>query len=148
MTLPVLYILMRNDLNSLTPGKAMAQSSHASNAFVKHIERHTQNINAQSNIKTKDHDIIRSFRDWEFCTAQGFGTVLVLEAPMREIQPRVDMFKSMGYIADIVFDPTYPIVDGAIVHHIPIDTCAYVFVTDKDTDMIAKTLLCSFPLHK
>ena len=30
----VLYILMRTDMDSLNPGKAMAQASHASNAFV------------------------------------------------------------------------------------------------------------------
>ena len=148
MTLPVLYILMRNDLASLNTGKAIAQGSHASNAFVKHIERHTQNTNAQSNIRTRDQDIIKSFRDWEYSTSQGFGTVLVLEASMKDIQSRIDIFKSMGYISDIVFDPTYPILDGSIVHHIPLDTCGYVFVNDKDTDMIAKTLLCTFPLHK
>lgn len=98
MSLPVLYILMRNDLSSLNAGKAIAQGSHASNAFVKHIERHTQNTNARSNILTKDQDIIKSFRDWEYSTSQGFGTVLVLEATMKEIQSRVDIFKSMGYI--------------------------------------------------
>ena len=31
---PVLYILMRKDLKSMNPGKAMAQASHAANAFV------------------------------------------------------------------------------------------------------------------
>ena len=33
---PVLYILMRTDMNSMNPGKAMAQASHASNAFITH----------------------------------------------------------------------------------------------------------------
>ena len=41
----VLYILMRNDLNSLNSGKAMAQASHASNAFVSHFHAYMQNIN-------------------------------------------------------------------------------------------------------
>ena len=31
---PLLYILMRNDMDSMNPGKAMAQASHASNQFV------------------------------------------------------------------------------------------------------------------
>ena len=30
----VLYILMRTDMDSMNPGKAMAQASHASNTFV------------------------------------------------------------------------------------------------------------------
>lgn len=148
MSLPVLYLIMRNDLNSLNCGKLVAQGSHASNAFVKHFEQRMQHINAYADITTQDNEIMNGFRSWEHSTAQGFGTVLVLEAPMKDIQPRIDMFKTMGYIADIVFDPTYPILDGSVVHHIPLDTCAYVFVTDKDTDLIAKTLLCSFPLHK
>ena len=31
---PVLYILMRTDMTSLNAGKAMAQASHATNAFI------------------------------------------------------------------------------------------------------------------
>ena len=30
----VLYILMRNDMDSLNPGKGMAQAAHASNHFM------------------------------------------------------------------------------------------------------------------
>ena len=32
-TEPVLYILMRSDMVSLNPGKAMAQAAHAANCF-------------------------------------------------------------------------------------------------------------------
>ena len=35
---PVLYILMRTDLNSMNPGKAMAQASHAGSAFANNAE--------------------------------------------------------------------------------------------------------------
>ena len=31
---PILYILMRTDMTSLNAGKAMAQASHATNAFI------------------------------------------------------------------------------------------------------------------
>lgn len=148
MTLPVLYIIVRNDLASMNSGKAIAQGSHASNAFVKHIERHTQNTNAQSNILTRDQDIIKSFRDWEYSTPQGFGTVLTLEGKMNDVYTTIDTFKSLGYIASVVHDPTYPIVDGEVVHHIPLDTCAYVFVPDKHTDGVAGALLTKYSLHK
>lgn len=148
MTLPVLYILMRNDLVSMNCGKAIAQGSHASNAFVKHVDQFAQEINAYSQITDNANNIFNSFRVWEHSTKQSFGTVLVLEAAMKDIEPRIEMFKKLGYIANIVNDPTYPIVDGSVVHHIPLDTCAYVFVPDKDTDITAKLLLCSFPLHK
>lgn len=148
MGLPILYILMRNDLTSMNPGKAIAQGSHASNAFVKHIEHHTQNLNSQSNVSVQDQQIIKSFREWEYSTTQGFGTVIVLESSYKDILPRVEMFKNLGYITGIVHDPTYPILDGSVVHHIPLDTCGYVFVPDKETDISAKILLCSFSLHK
>ena len=36
----ILYILMRNDLVSLNAGKAMAQASHASNAFINNAQKH------------------------------------------------------------------------------------------------------------
>ena len=45
---PVLYILMRNDMKSMNPGKAMAQASHASNAFVNTA---SDSDNAERNIK-------------------------------------------------------------------------------------------------
>ena len=36
---PILYILMRTDMTSLNAGKAMAQASHATNAFIQESER-------------------------------------------------------------------------------------------------------------
>jgi hypothetical protein len=144
----VLYILMRNDLASMNAGKGMAQASHASNAFTHHFNGFSQEINArpvnmEENVKT-----IKGFNEWENSTSQGFGTVLTLEAKMAEIKPVVDIFKAMDYIAGIVHDPTYPIVDGEIVHHIPLDTCAYIFVPNKEEDQIASMLLKKFPLHR
>jgi hypothetical protein len=53
----------------------------------------------------------------------------------------------MEYIADVVHDPTYPILDGEVVHHIPLDTCAYVFVPNKENDKFASTILKKFSLH-
>ena len=134
MGTPTLFILMRNDLGSMNPGKAIAQGSHAANAFTKRVGY------LQSPLYM--------FRDWENATPQGFGTVLTLEGKMRDIYATVDMMKSLSYVTDIIHDPTYPIIDGEIVHHIPLDTCAYVFVPDKDTDMVARTILSQYQLHK
>jgi len=60
----------------------------------------------------------------------------------------VNIMKSLGYVAGVVHDPTYPLVDGEVVHHIPLDTCAYIFVPDKETDTMAKVLLTQYPLHR
>ena len=59
----VLYILMRTDMDSMNPGKAMAQASHASNAFVFRFGK--ENL----------------VKQWQGETQQGFGTVLVLDVP-------------------------------------------------------------------
>lgn len=147
MGTPVLYILMRNDLSSLNAGKAMAQASHASNAFVAHFHRYAQDYNSKPVHTETETSTMTGFADWENSTAQSFGTVLVLAAKMPDIKATVDIFKGVGYIADVIHDPTYPIIDGEVVHYVPLDTCAYVFVPSKETDVIASALLKRFPLH-
>ena len=126
----VLYILMRTDMDSLNPGKAMAQASHASNALVYRWGK--ENI----------------VKEWQGETQQGFGTVLVLGVTGDEMYKVVDTvkedlrFKEEVY-ADIIHDPTYPVQDGEVVHHIPVDTCGYVF---GDTDSL-EDLLGEYELH-
>lgn len=127
----VLYILMRNDLDSMNAGKGMAQASHASNAFVA--------LAQESNTP--------GFDEWESSTEQNFGTVLVLAASMPEIVEAVSVMRKFEYLAEIIHDPTYPIVDGKVVHHIPLDTCGYVFVPNKEEDEIARFVLGRFSLH-
>jgi len=138
----VLYLIMRNDIDSMNSGKGMAQASHASNAFIKHCNKFT--LHSDEN----DREILSAISEWENATPQGFGTVLVLEAAMKDIKPTIDIFSKMNYIANIIHDPTYPLIDGEVVHYIPLDTCAYVFVPDKENDDIAKILLKRFPLHR
>lgn len=144
----ILYILIRNDLNSLTPGKAMAQSSHAANAFVHHFHGYAQKYNSTTVHESIQTATMNGFNEWENSTHQGFGTVLVLEARMADINPIVSIFKSLNYVAGVVHDPTYPIVDGEVVHHIQLDTCAYVFVPNKEKDDFASMLLKRFSLHR
>lgn len=144
----VLYILMRNDIQSMNPGKGMAQASHASNAFVHHFHGYAQEYNARSVHESIEIATMNEFNEWERATTQGFGTVLILEAKMVDINTAVSIFKSMGYVAGIVHDPTYPIVDGEVVHYIPLDTCAYVFIPNKEQDEFASMLLKRFPLHR
>ena len=144
----VLYILMRNDLNSMNAGKAIAQGSHAANAFVQHFHGFAQEYNSRSKQSYFETETMKAFNEWENSTTQGFGTVLVLEASMSSIYAVVNSFKGLGYIADVIHDPTYPIVDGEVVHHIPLDTCAYVFVPNKETDQLASSILKQFPLHR
>ena len=144
----VLYILLRNDLSSMNSGKAIAQGSHASNAFVQHFHGFAQEYNSKSKHSRLETETMNGFNEWENSTTQGFGTVLVLEANMSSIHAVVNSFKGLQYITGVIHDPTYPIVDGEVVHHIPLDTCAYVFVPNKETDQIASSSLKQFPLHR
>lgn len=144
----VLYILARNDLASMNPGKLAAQASHASNAFVHHYHAYAQEVQARPVNLDTNISVINGFNEWEHATPQGFGTVLTLEGKMGEIETVVKLFKAIGYIAGVVHDPTYPILDGEVVHYIPLNTCAYIFVPNKEDDEFAAALLRKFPLHR
>jgi len=133
---PVLYILMRNDLDSMNSGKAMAQASHASNAFVHHMHDKTRRISVENDML---------FTKWTTETRQGFGTVIVLTVNEHEMQSAIDVASRVGLVAGVVHDPTYPLLDGDIVHYIPLDTCGYVFGNKDDT--ILRTIIGNFPLH-
>ncbi len=158
MTNPILYILIRNDLPSMNPGKAMAQASHASNAFL-----HKYEIKMHS-LDEKTRFLVES---WKNSTTQGFGTVLVLSASLTEIEKTVFNSNKMGYhLSDLVVDPTYPyIVNSEIAYLIStltdtefrreLDnnqvllfrkeiTCGYIFGDKEDISF----LVDKFELHK
>ena len=139
-TLPVLYILMRDDLDSMNPGKAMAQASHASNAFVYDIVQKTT-------AKKLSKDISKGVAEWRTSTPQGFGTVLVLAVDGKQMNAAVQVANATGYVAGVVNDPTYPIKDAEAVFYGPMDTCAYFYCPDKNTDTMLPLILGNFDLH-
>lgn len=93
-----LYILMRTDLPSMNPGKAMAQASHASNQF------------------WKNHQDLDLAKEWAASTTGGFGTVLVLGASLEEIKSveyTIEAFEAVNHNKiprGMVIDPTYPYI--------------------------------------
>lgn len=111
------YVLMRTDMISMNAGKGHAQSAHAQ--------------------KAADTDIIKNqvfgadrrtqYAIWEAMTPQGFGTTITLSVNAQQMYGVVSLMKAAGIPAGIVHDPTYPLVDGDVVHLIPVDTCGYVF---------------------
>lgn len=125
-----LYIIMRTDMDSGTPGKMMAQASHASNAFVK-----------------KAFDVGEDISEWSNQTNQGFGTVIVLDGgTINDIRHSIEILDQNGYVCDMVFDPTYPLSDGSFTHLIPVETCAYVYVHELN-EQFAKMVLGNYELH-
>lgn len=143
---PILYILMRTDVTSLNPGKAMAQASHASNAFVKEV----RDIGAGPPVGTPLWEMAEK---WQRSTNQGFGTVLVLDGKTEyqiiETLRKFDAYQKNANMLDVTYglvnDPTYPIRDGDVTHYISFNTCAYVFF-DKNNPVINE-ILSEFSLH-
>ena len=60
--------------------------------------------------------------------ADGFGTTITLSASLAEIERKVELAKAMKFVARIVADPSYPLLDGPTLHILPnVVTGAYVF---------------------
>lgn len=118
----VFYILMRTDLESMNPGKAMAQSSHAYGAL-------------KSQIRMKVA-LQPAYLEWMNTTQQDFGTTLVLggnRGQIDEVLARIRKWMRPQDVAcDWVFDPEYPIRDGEVTHLIPLHTCAFIFGKEED----------------
>lgn len=147
---PILYVLMRTDLDSLNSGKAMAQSVHVGNAIETHFEdeMHKARLNNELDYgnptaKTRLHD---SYWEWKRQTSQGFGTTIVLGGSMSRIKTDIECLQKLGFLAAVVHNPTYPLLDGKVTHLIPLDTCAYVFAPDKDDDFL-RVVLNKYELH-
>jgi peptidyl-tRNA hydrolase len=144
MNKPILYILMRNDLGTMSPGRACAQASHAANAFIHKFG------------KRKD------VKEWQNKTKQGFGTAIVLSTSSSDLT-RIASWANRNKVPfEDVIDPTYRIRVPAEVANLidvekgvaiqynydkentadiyqKINTCAYLF-GDKDrlTEIVGK----------
>jgi hypothetical protein len=134
-----LYILMRNDLPSMGPGRAAAQASHAANAFI------------------HEWGSRRDVTEWTCQTKQGFGTAIVLSANKDQI---TKILRSRVIPQGWVIDPDYvvsisvelrPYLKGVIneisatdptklLIHRSEKTCAYVFGTKEQLEHLVGEL--------
>ena len=131
-----LYILMRNDMNSMTPGKGMAQAAHAANAFI--LEATENDV---------DIDLGVMVGEWAEDTDQGFGTTIVLETNEEKMRDAIDHINEYHTThAGVVHDPSYPLRDGDTLHLLPLNTCAYVFCS-KDNIALEDYMKENFKLH-
>ena len=136
MTDPRLYIIVRTDMASMNAGKGMAQAAHAANAF---------EFDMEANAGELTKDMRTAWANWGASTLQGFGTTIVVAAiDEREMTEAVEQAVSLGFPAEVIHDPTYPVTDGRVTHLIPVNTCAYVFVPNPDKP---PRLLARLPLH-
>lgn len=109
-----LVCLMRTDLASLNPGKAMAQAMHA------------QALASQDMEGNRFPQMTEAWTAWK-AEAGGFGTTIVLGGPWPHIQTAVDVATELGWPCGVSRDPTYPLMDGETLHLIPLDVCAWLF---------------------
>lgn len=132
MLIPIrkLYILVRTDMDSMTPGRIAAQASHAANQFVfdynKDIEHYGKDYKALGDILAP---LRESYEEWVNQTPSGFGTVIVLNGGgERDIRSFLETLDQNDYFFARVIDPEYAVKDGNSVHFVEnVLTCAYVF---------------------
>lgn len=164
-----LYILMRTDLASMNPGKAVAQGSHAANQMAFQARRFDtvrplleewerdgaletvyNRIRAENAGASFDKltDELKKARDdfdanYKPGNSDGFGTCICLGVTERQMRAKIDAARRLGYHAGITHDPSYPLRDGDSFHLIPLDTCGFVFGRK---DMVLSLLLADLDL--
>lgn len=136
---PILYILMRTDMDSMNAGKGMAQATHAANQCVHEIRK--------SNNKTLQNML----KKWEAESGRGFGTCIVLDiGDIHSLKAAMDSLnvedQKLPACCGIVLDDTYPLKDGDVVHYLPIQTCGYAFI-DKAHDRYRADIVGIWDLH-
>lgn len=125
---PRLYIVMREDLQDMNPGKGMAQAAHAQADFDAHVENNYANEEFRSAHLAWSED-------------RNFGVTLVLSATLKEMHEiRTQILRS-----DLTVDPTYPWRNwyGKVFTTSEV-TCMWAFVW-KDEDI---EYMKQFKLHQ
>lgn len=108
---PRLYIVMREDIPDMNPGKAMAQSAHAQADFMSYI------------INANDYGLEYMLDQW--CEDRNFGTTTVLSAELMDIHEMCDNIEHSG----MTIDPTYPWHNFYGMPFVTEEiTCAWAFV--------------------
>lgn len=96
------YCLVRTDLPSLGAGKAIAHAMHAGNQLT-----WREIVEPLQRGKTPSQEVV----DWHKM-AKGFGTTIALgdknQLDLATVQAVIAAAKKLGFVADVVVDPTYP----------------------------------------
>lgn len=115
-----LYILMRTDMASMNAGKAVAQGAHAANASTGR---------ARASNDPKLHALLA---EWEAQAGDHCGTTITLGVNEAQMRRAVTVAQGLGLHAGIFHDPTYPLLDGDVLHLIPLDTAGFVLARKSD----------------
>lgn len=134
------YIIVRNDMHSMTPGRIAAQAAHATSAL------HTFDWDVPEYVFLK-----RLFAEWSDETEQGFGTTIVLSASPEEIfilNELLENFSKKLIYAEVINDPDYVIKDGLEIFSASVNTCFSVFGITSENNSEAQSFIDCLPLYK
>ena len=127
---PRLYIIMREDLQDMNPGKGMAQAAHAQADMLAYAVEQS----------VSDPNLLKAFTHW-MGSDREFGTTLVLNAPQNEFENITRIAPHSGYTVD----PTYPWRNWYGTLYLTREiTCMWAFVWDPADIKLMRT----WPLHK
>lgn len=104
-----LYLLIRNDLQSLNAGKAVAHGAHAANQFMHVMERALN-----PNITLERGYPFEAYREWlgesgdQEHGAIGFGTTIALSVNFSQLSTVVTLGMRLGFETGLAWDPSYP----------------------------------------
>lgn len=99
---PYLYLLVRNDMDSMNAGKAVAHGAHAANQFTHEM---------METVGSDDLTPVQAQFDQWTSSANGFGVTITLAVSLRELQTAVMVAKSLpDLFAGETIDPTYPYI--------------------------------------
>lgn len=149
------YVLVRNDLPSMNPGKAMAQVHHAGVQMVnKYLNGYGSPLVKEYLELGKEHG------------ADNFNTTLVLSASIDQINTVMSISRMLHAVCDTVLDPSYPFFvepemasfveeshtvtkigpsGNKILFVRPEITCAWILLDRNDPTM--RSLVGAMPLH-
>lgn len=128
MTSDRFYYIPRTDMDSMTPGRIIAQGTHAAHYFSKIME----------DVRHLNKEMFERFNMWKKETSYGFGTAIVLKP--NKVTNQIDEFNMLynrtignpSVICNILIDPEYVIVDGDTIHLVPNVITGLIFFGRKD----------------
>ena len=123
---PVLYIIVRTDMASMTRGRAAAQAAHASTAFTLFAEQYDWN-------KFYDEN---PYLNWKNSTPQGFGKTVIFGADETDMYRIYNKAKNIYEATELVIDTGYVVHDGDVLHSVQVVTSCYIFISWEDREFL------------
>lgn len=126
----VAYLLMRTDLPSMNPGKAMAQAFHAGNQIVEYYKT----------ISPKGERITDYFSDGRMHGADNFNTCITLGVTLQQLEYAYANAQALhATVSSLVVDPSYPfLVDREVAALIPLTTARVEVECDNEKVLMTR----------